>query len=357
MKTALHDAWTLRPLEGPLPTDLADLGARSVPATVPGCVHTDLLAAGLIPDPYLDENERLLAWIGHTSTGATPRPSGPPRRRRVSASTSTSRGSTRSPRSASTAPCSGRTANMHRSHRFDVARLLRRRGQRADRRLRRPDRRHRCRRARTLGPRPHVNRYPFNAIRKMACNFGWDWGPELVTAGIWRPIGAAPLDHRTARRGPPARRAWRAAPARSRCTSTSSGRPGGEPVLVAAAIAGQRRRGRGRAGRHGRAAARGAPTSPCGGRAATASSRCTRSACRLLADDGRAGHVGAAGRLPHRRRSTPRRTQHGTPFTFVVNGEPIFVRGANWIPDDCFPTRVDRARYARAHRAGHRRRT
>ncbi len=25
-------------------------------------------------------------------------------------------------------------------------------------------------------------------IRKMACNFGWDWGPALITAGIWKPI-------------------------------------------------------------------------------------------------------------------------------------------------------------------------
>jgi hypothetical protein len=24
----------------------------------------------------------------------------------------------------------------------------------------------------------------FNFIRKMACNFGWDWGPTLITAGI-----------------------------------------------------------------------------------------------------------------------------------------------------------------------------
>jgi beta-mannosidase len=37
----------------------------------------------------------------------------------------------------------------------------------------------------------------------------------------------------------------------------------------------------------------------------------------------------------------------GTPFTIRINGRPIFIRGANWIPDDCFPTRVDAERYAR----------
>ncbi len=30
---------------------------RLQPATVPGCVHTDLLALGLIPDPFLRDNE------------------------------------------------------------------------------------------------------------------------------------------------------------------------------------------------------------------------------------------------------------------------------------------------------------
>jgi beta-mannosidase len=37
----------------------------------------------------------------------------------------------------------------------------------------------------------------------------------------------------------------------------------------------------------------------------------------------------------------------GSRFTVEVNGKPIFCRGANWIPDDCFPTRVDQARYRR----------
>jgi beta-mannosidase len=36
---------------------------------------------------------------------------------------------------------------------------------------------------------------------------------------------------------------------------------------------------------------------------------------------------------------------HGTGFTLVVNGERIFARGVNWIPDDVFPSRITRERY------------
>lgn len=62
----LGGGWTLRHVAGPLPDGLADdlCGARGISATVPGCVHTDLLTAGLIPDPYVDDNESALAWIG-----------------------------------------------------------------------------------------------------------------------------------------------------------------------------------------------------------------------------------------------------------------------------------------------------
>lgn len=59
---SLHDGWTLT-ADGPVPPALP---AGGVPAAVPGCVHTDLLAAGLIDDPYLDDNEERLGWIGRT---------------------------------------------------------------------------------------------------------------------------------------------------------------------------------------------------------------------------------------------------------------------------------------------------
>ncbi len=62
-RRTLHDGWTLRATSGDTPVDVA---LRSIPATVPGLVHTDLLAAGLIPDPYLDRNEQKVTWIGET---------------------------------------------------------------------------------------------------------------------------------------------------------------------------------------------------------------------------------------------------------------------------------------------------
>src|SRR5690606_19834252 len=40
-----------------------------------------------------------------------------------------------------------------------------------------------------LGERPGAYDEPYQFIRKMACNFGWDWGPTVVTSGIWRPLG------------------------------------------------------------------------------------------------------------------------------------------------------------------------
>ncbi|MDP9867934.1 hypothetical protein J2S55_007200 [Streptosporangium brasiliense] len=37
-----------------------------------------------------------------------------------------------------------------------------------------------------VGDRPTTCTEPFNFVRKMACSSGWDWGPTLVTAGMWR---------------------------------------------------------------------------------------------------------------------------------------------------------------------------
>ena len=59
-RTSLAREWRVRlarPAAGTPDPVLRAATAAGLPATVPGCVHTDLLAAGLLPDPYLDRNE------------------------------------------------------------------------------------------------------------------------------------------------------------------------------------------------------------------------------------------------------------------------------------------------------------
>ena len=167
------------------------------PATVPGCVHTDLLAAGLIEDPYLDDNEQKVAWIGRTDWVYRPRSR---RSRRTAGSTWSAPGSTRSPPSAQR-----RRGGPHREHaprhRFDV-RTCSATGQHPEGQFGAHTLRGGA--AERLGDRPNAYPEPFNFIRKMACNFGWDWGPTLVTAGIWQDIGLQSLVDRPARRGPSA---------------------------------------------------------------------------------------------------------------------------------------------------------
>ncbi len=119
---SLHDGWTVRPVAGPVPDEVAEAGP--VPATVPGSVHTDLLAAGLHPRP-LPRRQRAAARLDRAApTGATRRPSsGHPVAAIASSSSSTGLDTV------ATVDLNGdvvaRTANMHRTYRFDVRDLLR----------------------------------------------------------------------------------------------------------------------------------------------------------------------------------------------------------------------------------------
>ena len=183
IKADLHSGWTVRAAGGAVPAEIGDV---PVPATVPGTVHTDLLDAGLIPDPYLDQHEAELSWLHrcawqYDTTVPGVRPAAGERVDLVfdgldTVATLTLGGVEL-----------GRTANMHRGYRFDVRDLL---GAgdaplrvRFDSALAYAEMMQE-----KLGERPRANPHPFNAVRKMACSFGWDWGPDLQTAGIWKPV-------------------------------------------------------------------------------------------------------------------------------------------------------------------------
>ncbi|GAB3839155.1 glycoside hydrolase family 2 protein [Kribbella italica] len=182
-RLSLHAEWTLHPIAGPLPTGLPS----AVPATVPGTVHTDLLAAGLIPDPYLDRNEHDLLWIGESDFAYRRTVQidalGPDERLDLVAEGLDT---------FATVLVNGRRAgafrNQHRSYRIDLRSLVHPGANEVGIEFASALRSAREAEAR-LGARPYVgNALPYNAVRKMACNFGWDWGPVVVTAGIWRPL-------------------------------------------------------------------------------------------------------------------------------------------------------------------------
>jgi beta-mannosidase len=59
LHTELRTGWTVRAING----DPSGRVPGAYPAEVPGCVHTDLMAAGVIPHPYLDGNEAALSWM------------------------------------------------------------------------------------------------------------------------------------------------------------------------------------------------------------------------------------------------------------------------------------------------------
>ncbi|ASO19316.1 beta-mannosidase [Actinoalloteichus hoggarensis] len=343
MRTPLHEGWTLRAVGGAVPDAIAE---TVVPATVPGCVHTDLLAAGLIPDPYLDDNESALAWIGRTdwcyeTTFAWEPAEAHDAVELVCAGLDT----------VATVVLNdvviGETRNMHRTHRLDVGDVLRAGENRLSvtfasavehvERLREEN-----------GALPHTNHHPYNLIRKTACNFGWDWGPDLVTAGIWRPIT---LETVRGARLAEVRPLVEVGEEHGRVTAhVELARAGDrdEPLVLSVEVAGHRVETTVDEDEdtavvsvlvddpelwwpHGYGAQ---PLYPVAVRL-----RSVESGLELDAWDGEIGF-----------RTVTLDTgadADGTRFTFIVNGRTVFVRGANWIPDDAFPHRVDAARYAR----------
>ncbi|MEU1683882.1 glycoside hydrolase family 2 protein [Micromonospora sp. NPDC005707] len=338
-RQTLHEGWVLRAVPGPqVPPEVA---GQAVPATVPGEVHTDLLAAGLIPDPYLDDNENRLGWIGRTDwiyeTTVDWRPGDDERVDLVCAGLDTV--ATITVNGAEV----GRTENQHRGYRFPIRPLLRPGANTLTVRFDSPYRYAEAHRDR-LGDRPNAYPEPFHFIRKTACNFGWDWGPKVVTAGIWQEIGL---------------HGWSTARlAGVRPLVTVEGgvgrvelhveveRAADEPLTVRATVAG----------------AAVEVTVPAGERRAVATLTVRDPALwwpvgygdqplhdldvTLNAADGRAldGWSRRIGFRSVRLDTAP--DAHGSAFTLHVNGVPLFVKGVNWIPDDAFPNRVTRARLA-----------
>ena len=163
----------------------------AIPATVPGCVHTDLLEAGQLDDPFYRDNEKKQMWIGETDWRY---------KRTFVVDSALLRHEVVLLRcygldTIATIYINGaeiaKAENMFRTYEFDVKPNLVLGENRISIVFEAP-----ATYARNMDDKRgelagwvEPMRYNSGAwIRKEPCNFGWDWGPMTTTSGIWRDI-------------------------------------------------------------------------------------------------------------------------------------------------------------------------
>lgn len=325
--------------------------AEWLAAAVPGCIHTDLLATGAIPDPFYRDNEQSVMWVGETAWLY---------RRTFSVSSELLQHDRILLHCAGLDTLAtiwlnglelGRTDNMFRTWQFDVGSIL----VPGDNEIR-----VRFDSALRFGQEKLAQHYIHswstdthklpggNYVRKAQCNFGWDWGPQLVTCGIWRDISLLAFDearladvhvrqdhaqpgkvtltcHVTAER-------ITAAPLKARCQVSFDGEEIDRQVVTL----------NGGSGKATLAVAdprlwwpNGLGDQPL----YAVSVILTNEADHAL--DAWSKKIGL-----RTLRLVRQADEWGESFHFACNGEPFFAKGANWIPADSFITRLTGEHYA-----------
>ncbi len=189
MKTLnLDGAWKFRGIEGSEPLDAPRRKVlRWHAASVPGTVHTDLMACGLIPDPFYRMQENDVQWVDgigweylrefHVPAGFLAETAVD----LVAGGLDTY----------ATILCNGRvvgsTADMFVEHRFPVKRFLREGKNVLVVRFDSPVARSKKLEGEKGRLEVALESHRVYA-RKAQYSFGWDWGPKLTTSGIWRGI-------------------------------------------------------------------------------------------------------------------------------------------------------------------------
>jgi beta-mannosidase len=333
-----------------------------LPATVPGGAHTDLLALGRIPDPFVGDNERRVQWVAEADWEYRYRfPVAPELLRQphiglICDGLDTLATVTLNGREL------GRAANMFRRYRWDVKPLLKAEGNELridfESIVRHVARKQAIRNLpgvkEAIPGGPHV--------RKAPCQFGWDWGPQLPPVGIWKDIRLEGFDSarlaevhlRQFHEGGKVRVEVEA--------EIEILEPVAKPLVLAVAITAPD----GTAarpsfektfevvGQPGVGTTSGWPeTSKVSGHITIANPQLwwpngwgDQPLYRVQVQLSQYGEV-----LDEKTYQLGLRTielrqesdEWGRSFTFVVNGQPLFAKGSDWIPADSFPTRLTAA--------------
>jgi beta-mannosidase len=182
-RVPLDQGWTLAGV---------DTFTAGFPAAVPGTVHTDLLANGLIPDPFWRDNEMRLQWVGERDWNYTKTfEAGPEILEREKAAL-VFHGLDTFAEVILNGELVLEADNMFREWTVDVTRRLLPGENTLEVRFRSPL---------PIALAAH-DALPYTLpagndrgdpptrvfVRKAAYHYGWDWGPRFVTSGIWRPV-------------------------------------------------------------------------------------------------------------------------------------------------------------------------
>jgi beta-mannosidase len=156
-----------------------------LPAKVPGCVHTDLLAAGRIPDPFYRDNEKIVQWVGESDWLYKRSFEAPAVVLKNDCVLLRCEGLD----TLATVKINGRTVgraeNMFRRWEFDVKPVLQIGTNTIEILFESPF---------TYIKQRESNQAPDQWVkgrawvRKEPCSFDWDWGPCLPSCGVWKSI-------------------------------------------------------------------------------------------------------------------------------------------------------------------------
>lgn len=175
LRSASQVSWTFR-----------QVGTEEwLPATVPGGVHTDLLALGRIPDPFVADNELRVQWVAEADWEYRGVFEASPAGRMFLVAD----GLDTLAEVFLNGQRLGETENMFRTYRWPVDGILRN-GQNELRILFRSAVKYCLKRnaEKPLTPKTGMSLEGSVFVRKAPCHFGWDWGPKLPPIGIWRDL-------------------------------------------------------------------------------------------------------------------------------------------------------------------------
>ena len=318
-----------------------------LPAQVPGGVHTDLMAAGRIPDPFVGDNELRVQWVAESDWEYRVSFDGDADLLAAEQAFLVCDGLDTLAELTLNGECLGETENMFRQYQWDVKPLLRESGNELHIRFRGPVsyitplQRERALRSVAAG----IPGNPY--VRKAPCQFGWDWGPKLPPIGVWKDIR---LEGRDVARlkdvhlrqhhqdGAVSIEAivqierWDDAPLTAHMHITA---PDGTALTTQAAVTDASQNMLVDIAEPQLWWPNGYPS----GAEPGAEQPLYQVELTLTADedvkDRRTYKIGLRTLELRREKDT-----WGESFTFVVNGVPIFAKGSNWIPADSFPTRI-----------------